>query len=506
MAGSTTEIERSLKSLNRMMPKLPFSRVDEETVAAIQVRLREIESAESHTLQLPSAEQHVWSDSPRIYTFLRCIPCTHEEAVTLMRKTKINDYSIPIGFGIRRQLPVPIDEDTFDDIQTAFLSEHSLMKAETLTGAQPEHRRLEQGRLFLEDIEELGHGSSAKVQRVRHRVSKREFACKRIERGVARVQVENLMAFIRELTALRRLNHQHIVRLIASYSDETTHSLILLPVASETLESLLHRISANFLRGNEPASKIIAINSQVEFTIVRHAFGCLLSTLVYLQDHEIRHKDIKPLNVLISNEGRICLCDFGISLDYSTTKEATTEGKLTGFTPGYCAPEVGSGEPRNTLSEVWSLGRVFFDMIVVLRGRPVHHAKAFIGLDTEKMPSMIKKYFVDLLSEHDGECDDILIDHALHMVGRLFANHQLDALTLYRRPMTNRTDRKLVRYCKLYHSKPTIAHIVTRISGIVAGPLSQAMPRSSKYRYLRSDRKSLMSTSIAYLSRQITSL
>jgi hypothetical protein len=416
MADSTSEVERSLRSLNRMLPRRPFSHVDEETIAAIQVRLREIETAEPRTLQTPPAEQHAWGDSPRIYTFLRCLTCTHDQAVALIRKTRISDYSIPVGSWVRRQLTVPVDEDTFEDIQTIFLSERSLMKAETHTGAQPEHRRLEQGKLFLEDIEELGRGSSAKVQRVRHRVSKQEFACKRIERGVARMQAENLTAFVRELTTLRRLDHQHIVRLIASYSDETTHSLILLPVANETLESLLRRMSSNLLRGKDPASEMFAINSQIEFTIVRHAFGCLLSTLVYLQDRDIRHKDIKPLNVLISNEGRICLCDFGISLDYSTTKEATTEGKLTGFTPGYCAPEIGSGEPRNTLSDVWSLGRVFFDMIAVLRGRPIHHAKAFIGLDTEKMPSLIGKYLVGLFNEHNDQCDDILIEHALHMV------------------------------------------------------------------------------------------
>ncbi|KAF1927014.1 kinase-like protein, partial [Didymella exigua CBS 183.55] len=224
------------------------------------------------------------------------------------------------------------------------------MRAGALTGLQPDHRRLEQGKLFLEDVKALGRGSSAMVYSVRHRVSKKEFACKRIERGPARFQHDNLRDFLREVRILQRLHHQHIVRLIASYTDEATFSLILLPVANDTLESLLRQITPS-------------ANEQGE-SILRHAFGCLLSTLKYLQDHAIRHKDIKPLNILLSDQGSIYLCDFGISLDYSETKEATTEGRVLGFTPGYCAPEVGSGEARNALSEVWSMGRVFFDMIV----------------------------------------------------------------------------------------------------------------------------------------------
>lgn len=394
MGGSTNEIEKSLRSLNRMIPKQLISHIEEEKFAKIQVRLRELETAEPPTPESATRDRQRWSDSPRVYTLLRCLSCAHEEAVAVILKAKINDYSIPLSSYILKHLSNDTDEETLEDVQAAFLSNDSQMRIENLNGTQPQHRRLEEGKLYFEDVNALGHGSSARVYSVRHLVSENEFACKRIERGPPRLQPKNLKDFLREVKILERLDHRHIVRLIASFTDENTFSLILLPVANDTLESLLKYMSST--QGpsptQDPRNSPLANGLNEYDSILRHAFGCLLSTLGYLQDHDIRHKDIKPPNILLSDLGRVYLCDFGISLDYSETKEATTEGHVLGYTPGYCAPEVGRNESRNALSDIWSLGRVFFDMIVVLRGKPIEHARDFIKLDPEKMSFLVKKF------------------------------------------------------------------------------------------------------------------
>ena len=44
---------------------------------------------------------------------------------------------------------------------------------------------------------------------------------------------------------------------------------------------------------------------------------------------------------------------------------------VNGMTPKYCAPEVAQHEPRNTMSDIWSLGVVFMEMIAVLKGMTV---------------------------------------------------------------------------------------------------------------------------------------
>ena len=100
-------------------------------------------------------------------------------------------------------------------------------------------------------------------------------------------------------------------------------------------------------------------------SFLRPFFGCLTSALSYLHDNRIRHKDIKPSNVLIKHD-QVYLTDFGTSLDWSGRDNSTT---LTAppTTPRYCAPEVMAFVERNTSSDIWSLGCVFLEMWTVLK-------------------------------------------------------------------------------------------------------------------------------------------
>jgi hypothetical protein len=406
-----------LESLNRMIPSLPLQTVGEETIAKIQVRLCQLETSDLPAPEANSTDRSKCSNNPRLYTFLRSLSTTydHKEVVSVIRKTKITDYSIPTDPVILQQLRSGIDEKTFQDVQASFLSHDSRMSLENLKGSPTEHRRLENGQDFLETIKTLGVGAFATVHHVRHRVSKAEYACKRVQRGPVTSQHTKLQDFLNERNVLQQLDHVHIVKLVASYTDTDTFSLILSPVASGTLESFLEHMSSSLGEANVLATA----EFEKDASILRHAFGCLLSTLVYLESQRVRHRDIKPTNILLDSEGRVRLCDFGSSLDYSSTKEATTEGISIGHTRGYCAPEVERGEPRNTLSDVWSLGRVFFEMVAVLRKRPVQHAKNSIGKDGERIGSLISKYLAGLLSEPNNDCDNAIINHTVHMVSFL---------------------------------------------------------------------------------------
>ncbi|KAF3052365.1 hypothetical protein E8E11_010931 [Didymella keratinophila] len=403
MASSSNKIERSL---NRIIPKAPTDRILEETIVKIRLKLCELASPDTEPQETGTTDKHPWNDIPRLYTFLRMLSHNHKDVVALIQKERLNDYSLPIDSTALRQLQADVDQEYFEDTQALFLSDDSHMTIEALGGLHNDHRRLEDGTAFFENIKILGQGSSATVYRVRHRVSRSEFACKRIKRASIKQQYNQLEDFLREMRVLKRVDHLHVVKLIASYTDETTFSLVLLPVANDTLDSLLDRISSS------PTFPIIPGR---EASILRRAFGCLLSTIAYLQAKDIRHKDIKPLNILLGDEGRIYLCDFGISLDYSDTKDGTTEGMPIGFTKGYCAPEVPGMESRNSLSEVWSLGRVFFDIMVVLRGRSVQHAKNYIGLDAERMPDLIAKYLAPLVNESNNAFDTLIMQYIIRM-------------------------------------------------------------------------------------------
>lgn len=170
-----------------------------------------------------------------------------------------------------------------------------------------------------------------------------------------------MRGFETELGVLKKVKHMHIVELIGSYTDARYVALIMSPVADGDL--------ADFL-----AQRPISSSQQ---TYLRKFFGCLSSALTYLHDSKIRHKDLKPRNILVKEE-TVLLTDFGLALDW-TDAQSTTFATLTGFTRKYCAPEVAREEPRSSSSDVWSLGCVFLEMLTVLKGVTVDSMDTFLS-------------------------------------------------------------------------------------------------------------------------------
>jgi serine/threonine protein kinase len=106
-------------------------------------------------------------------------------------------------------------------------------------------------------------------------------------------------------------------------------------------------------------------------------FGCLARALEFLHEQNVQHKDVKPGNILVHG-GTDLFTDFGLSLDFTDAEGSTTVSMINGMTPKYCAPEVAMHEPRNTSSDIWSLGIVYLEMIVVLKGRTVEYVAEFL--------------------------------------------------------------------------------------------------------------------------------
>lgn len=105
-----------------------------------------------------------------------------------------------------------------------------------------------------------------------------------------------------------------------------------------------------------------AAQSQEEH-FLRPFYGCLITAVHYLHQNRIRHKDLKPQNILLKGT-KVLITDFGTALDWNDESRATTTGDPGPISITYAAPEVVDRERRSESSDIWSLGCVFVEMTV----------------------------------------------------------------------------------------------------------------------------------------------
>jgi serine/threonine protein kinase len=209
--------------------------------------------------------------------------------------------------------------------------------------------------LPFQHIEDLGMGSSAIVEVVEENHSGLKFAHKIFRRRAGRTRKTFDEAFKNEVDIMKKLrSHPHIVQIHWSYTRRGHAGMLLTPVASNgDLAAYLETIRET---GKPPTSE--------QCSTLSRAFGCLASGLDFIHKFPIRHKDIKPQNILV-HEGQMIFTDFGIAFDASG-QDTTTTGVPGAFTARYRAPEVAEERPRNRKSDVFSLGCVFLEIIQLL--------------------------------------------------------------------------------------------------------------------------------------------
>ncbi|KAH6859117.1 kinase-like domain-containing protein, partial [Alternaria rosae] len=209
----------------------------------------------------------------------------------------------------------------------------------------------------------LGHGGSASVEQVLDLVTGSVFARKIIRNVYSRNVEDAKRKLLNEIRIMQRLPHHHIVRVHSTRIEGRELTMILDPAADggDLANYLQNYRDQGFHSLGEDISKENARQNRV----LRRSFGCLASALDFIHRQTVRHKDIKPQNILI-HKGKVMYTDFGLSYDFGVTGRSTTTGNPQGITRRYCAPEVAEWGRRNTKSDVFSLGCVFIEMVLAL--------------------------------------------------------------------------------------------------------------------------------------------
>jgi predicted negative regulator of RcsB-dependent stress response len=367
-----------------------------------------------HISSLLKYADTVYEKVPRTYTVLRQMNCLHllDDVIS----SGFSDFHFP---AIASNVPPCLTLAQ----RISFLKSQDLVLTSSL--------ELERGgHLYFGSVEDvpltrdsiLGTGGFGEVDKVLSLTTFKEYARKRVPRNMvfaSRRQGEMVTQLVAEINILKRLKHPHVVNMIGSYTDPRYMGLIMTPIADIDLSTYL------------------ATASPSSHHELRTFFGCLAYALKYLHEQSLRHKDIKPSNVLVYR-GSVLFTDFGLSFDYSDGKESTTVSMVNGMTKRYCAPEVAESQPRNILTDIWSLGIVFLEMLVTLKGRTVESMREYFQQHGTKEEFIRDNHatlgqYMDFLKSIGRESDNFMVDWILSMLemtkeNRPTAAHLVDSM------------------------------------------------------------------------------
>ena len=185
----------------------------------------------------------------------------------------------------------------------------------------------------------LGFGATSRVDKARDKIIGRTVAIKTLVHsfGAAPQQKQ----FLREAQIVGQLSHPAIVNLFDVGVEETGIAYLVMEyVNGRTLQQVLSESPIPWPRACSWAADLATALGRA------HHAGII-------------HGDVKPANIMITEEGEVKLSDFGIAR-FAT--QVSGSGRIMG-TPAYLAPEQIMGEPHSTRSDLFSLGIVLYQML-----------------------------------------------------------------------------------------------------------------------------------------------
>ena len=191
-------------------------------------------------------------------------------------------------------------------------------------------------------VRNIGEGGMANVYLAYDTILEREVAVK-ILRGDLATDEKFVKRFQREAKAASSLNHPNIVEMYDVGEDDGNYFIVMEYIDGKTLKSLIKK------RGALSLPEVIDIMLQ------------LTSAIACAHDSYIIHRDIKPQNVLILEDGRVKITDFGIAIALNSA-ELTQTNSVMGSVH-YLPPEQANGNGATIKSDIYSLGILMYELL-----------------------------------------------------------------------------------------------------------------------------------------------
>ena len=230
-------------------------------------------------------------------------------------------------------------------------------------------------------LKEIGEGTFGRVLLVQHNLTQTQYAIKAIDKR-NKDNIDEKDYFRREAEIMYRIYHPNIVKLYGHFEDNTYCYFIMEYMSGGNIYSLVPKYGYN------------KISPQLVASILKD----VISAIYYLHhmNPPIIHRDIKPENILINNEMKAKLTDFGWSNYLDTFSKRTT---MRG-TPVYLAPELVNNTGHDHRVDIWCIGVLMFEL---LTGHP-----PWMGEDVQTLKYNISRMKINWQKHMDPDAVDLI--------------------------------------------------------------------------------------------------
>lgn len=201
---------------------------------------------------------------------------------------------------------------------------------------RPEERFVEEALLAV--------GGQGEVYRGRDLLTGQAVVIKRLKPDLIDSSPHRVSRFIREGETLRQLNHPNIVALLGTFERSGRPSLVMEYAPQGTLRDLLRQ------NAQLPVERVLQLALELADALARaHHMGVI-------------HRDVKPDNVLLAEDGTPRLTDFGMARLLRENTRMTESGAIVG-SPVYMSPEAVRGQEMDARADIWSFGVMLYEML-----------------------------------------------------------------------------------------------------------------------------------------------